>query len=157
MKIKPASFQKGAHLLTLKDMRRGEFNNRSLWTYYTIFFSGSAALLYQAVGWNIIGDSVNFLCLLFFLNGFFVQRITHIFENSLLMTLGYILPLLIRNSLKMSHTVAPLLQDFLTLAATSTLTTLALGCLFTGLSFLLKISVTKLSRRSRGHISTRGL
>jgi hypothetical protein len=133
------------------------FNNRSLWAYYTIFFSGSAALLYQAVGWNIIGDSVNFLCLLFFLNGFLVKRPLHIFENSLLMTLGYILPLLIRNSLKLNHSEASLLQDFLKLAATSTLTTLALGCLFTGLSFLLKISATKFSRLSRGHISTRRL
>lgn len=129
-------------------------NNRSLWAYYLIFFSGSAALLYQASGWSLLGDSVNFLCLLFFLTGFFTKRPSHIVENSFLMTVGYILPLLIRNSLKLSSVNAPAITDFLKLALISTLTTLALGIFFTSISYLFRLIAVKISQMSRSKIAT---
>lgn len=129
-------------------------HSRSLWVYYTLFFSGSMVLVYQALGWNIIGDSVNFLCLLFLLNGLMVRRFVHIIENSLLMTLGYILPLLIRNSLKLSYTEAPSIKEFLYLAFVSTITTLVLGIGFSFLGMLIYHFGHKLQQMSRSRVTT---
>lgn len=132
-------------------------HSRSLWAYYTLFFSGSLVLIYQAQGWELFGDSVNLLCLLFLLNGLFVSRFVHILENSLLITLGYILPLLIRNCLKLSYVEAPSIKEFLNLAMVSTSTTFLLGLAFTFIGFLLHHSGKKVHRFSRSRITSRGI
>ncbi len=132
-------------------------HSRSLWIYYALFFSGSLVLVYQAFGWEVIGDSVNFLCLLFLINGIFAKRPLHILENSLLMTLGYILPLLIRNSLKLSYTEAPSMKDFLYLALVSSSTTLAFGVAFSSLGFMLGSVSAKVMQMSRSKVTTRSL
>ncbi|MFV3408831.1 hypothetical protein [Bdellovibrio bacteriovorus] len=135
--------------------KSGSFlHSRSLWVYYTLFFSGSLVLVYQALNWEIIGDSVNFLCLLFLMNGLLARRFIHILENSLLMTLGYILPLLIRNSLKLSYTEAPSIKEFLNLAFVSTTTTLVLGIGFSFLGMLLHHFGHKLHQMSRSRVTT---
>lgn len=126
---------------------------RNIWVYYVIFFSGVLTFIYESNSWNLVGDSVNFLCLLFVLNAFFVKVPSQILGNAILMTEGYILPLLIRNSLKLSHAEAPLTGDFFRLATTSILTTLAIGLAITSLAYLLKLSVLKLVRMSRGKIT----
>ena len=133
---------------------RSFLHDRSLWIYYALFISGALVLVYQALEISIVGDSVNFLCLLFLLNGLHVRRLINIFENALLVTLGYILPLLIRNSIKLSYIEAPSLKDFARLALTSTLTTAAFGLLFTALGFLIKHFFKKAYRLSRGRITT---
>ncbi|WP_413568341.1 hypothetical protein ACLWBD_12050 [Bdellovibrio sp. HCB117] len=132
-------------------------HSRSLWTYYVLFFSGSTVLLYQAFGWNVFGDSVNFLCLLFLIHGFAAKKFLHIIENSLLVTLGYILPLLIRNSLKLSYSEAPSMKDFLHLGLISTATTLGFGFAFSLLGYVLRWARHKVLRLSRGKINTRAL
>lgn len=132
-------------------------HSRSLWVYYTLFFSGSLVLVYQAFGWEMVGDSVNFLCLLFLLNGFLTRRPLHILENSFLMTIGYILPLLIRNSLKLSYTEAPSMKEFLKLAMMSTSTTLALGCAFSCAGYILVQMSQKVMQMSHSKITTRSL
>lgn len=129
--------------------------NRSLWVYYTLFISGALVLVYQSSGWNWVGDSVNFLCVLFLFNSLFVKKIMHVLENSILMTLGYILPLLIRNSLKLSYAEAPSAKDFLKLAMVSTSTTLLLGCVCSLLGFLLLRGFQKVLRSTRGRITIR--
>lgn len=130
-------------------------HSRSLWVYYTLFISGALVLVYQSSGWNWVGDSVNFLCVLFLLNSLFVKKFVHVFENSILMTLGYILPLLIRNSLKLSYTEAPSAKDFLKLAMVSTSTTLLLGCVFSLLGYLLLKGLQKVVRSSRSRVTIR--
>jgi|GEM_PF-1367445 len=132
-------------------------HSRSLWVYYTLFFSGASVLIYQALGWDLVGDSVNFLCLLFVLNGFLARRKMHILENTFLMTVGYILPLLIRNSLKLSYVEAPSMREFLKLGLVSTGTTLALGCVFSFLGYALVQGSQKFAHLSRGKVSTRSL
>lgn len=135
--------------------KSGSFlHSRSLWVYYTLFFSGSLVLVYQALGWEVLGDSVNFLCLLFVMNGFLARRFIHVIENSLLMTLGYILPLLIRNCLKLSYTEAPSVKDFLQLALVSTSTTLALGLAFSFVGMVLFHFAHKIKKASRSRVTT---
>ena len=132
-------------------------HDRKLWVYYSLFFSGCLVLIYQALGWSALGDSVNFLCLLFLLNGLHVRRIVNIFENALLVTLGYILPLLIRNSLKLSYAEAPSALHFAKLAFVSSATTMALGILFTTLGFALKHLGRWLFKARKGRITTASL
>lgn len=135
--------------------KSGSFlHDRSLWIYYALFLSGSVVLVYQALGLGFVGDSVNFLCILFLLNGLHVRRWINIFENTFLVTLGYILPLLIRNSIKLSYIEAPSIKEFARLALMSSLTTAVLGLLFTALGFLLKHFSKKAYRLSRGRITT---
>ncbi|MBO9666518.1 MAG: hypothetical protein J7501_06850 [Bdellovibrio sp.] len=110
--------------------------------------------MYQIYNLKIVGDSVNFLCLLFFFNGLHVRRVMNIFENSLLMTMGYILPLLIRNSIKLSYAEAPSVADFAKLGLVSALTTMALGALFTTIGFLAKHFGKKFLRFRKSRITT---
>ena len=124
-------------------LKNHSFGDRSVWAYYALFFSGAIVVVYQALNLSIVGDSVNFLCLLFLINGFLVNRRIHILENSLLMTLGYILPLLIRNSFQLSYAEAPSILDLAKLASVSSGTTLGLGLLFTAAGFLLKLLAGK--------------
>ncbi|UOF01427.1 hypothetical protein [Bdellovibrio reynosensis] len=131
--------------------------SRRLLAHYTVFFSGSLVLVYQALGLSMVGDSVNFLCLLFVINGFFAKRSRHILENAGLLTLGYILPLFIRNSLKLSYSEAPSLLAFAKMGLVSTVTTFALGCAFSLLGFLLAQSFLKFQQISRGNVTTRNL
>jgi hypothetical protein len=112
------------------------FQNRSLGIYFALFLSGAAVLAYQAMGLRFVGDSVNFLCLLFLLYGLGTRHWKHILENSMLMTAGYILPLLIRNSMKLTYHEAPSVSQFLQLAAVSSSMTLAMGLGCSALSFL---------------------
>ncbi|NUN05318.1 MAG: hypothetical protein HUU57_06120 [Bdellovibrio sp.] len=130
-------------------------NSRSLWIYYALFISGALVLVYQSSGWSVIGDSVNFLCLLFFLNSLAAKKPLHIIENSLLMTVGYILPLLIRNSIKLTYAEAPSMSDFFKLAMVSTSTTLLLGCVFSCIGFTLTKILQKALRVSKGRITMR--
>ena len=132
-------------------------HSRSIWVYYALFFSGSLALAYQAYAWNIVGDSVNFLCLLFLLNGFFAKKTLHIIENTLLMTLGYILPLLIRNSLKLSYVEAPSMTEFFKLALISSTTTLLLGLVFSGMGYSIRQLTSRIKILGRGRINTRSI
>ncbi|MFV8258934.1 hypothetical protein ACNQKP_14090 [Bdellovibrio bacteriovorus] len=88
------------------------------------------------------------------MNGLLARRFIHILENSLLMTLGYILPLLIRNSLKLSYTEAPSIKEFLNLAFVSTTTTLVLGVGFSFLGMLLHHFGHKLHQMSRSRVTT---
>ena len=132
-------------------------HSRNIWIYYILFFSGSLALAYQAYGWSIVGDSVNFLCLLFLLNGFLAKKTLHILENTLLMTLGYILPLLIRNSLKLSYVEAPSMTEFFKLALVSTTMTLLLGLVFSGIGYTIRQLTSKIKILSRGRINTRSI
>ncbi len=135
--------------------KNGSFlHDRSLWIYYALFLSGSLVLVYQAIPLTLIGDSVNFLCLLFLLNGLHVHRFVNIIENSILVTMGYILPLLIRNSLKLTYAEAPSILDFAKLAMVSSLTTMALGAVFTTVGFLLKHFSKKALRAGRSRITT---
>lgn len=138
-------------------LKNSFLHDRKLWVYYSLFFSGCLVLVYQALGWAILGDSVNFLCLLFLLNGLHVRRLVNIFENSLLVTLGYILPLLIRNSLKLSYAEAPSAFHFAKLALVSSVTTMALGILFTAAGFALKHVAKKFFKVSKGRITTASL
>ncbi len=62
----------------------------------------------------------------------------HILENSVLVTCGYILPLLIRNTMKMSYHEAPTGAYFLKLGTKSALVTFALGCLFSLLGWSIR-------------------
>ncbi|MGZ3773187.1 MAG: hypothetical protein ACXVCY_06420 [Pseudobdellovibrionaceae bacterium] len=130
---------------------------RSLWIHYFLFFSGSLVLIYQSYDLKIVGDSVNFLCVLFFVNSFFSKNILHVFENSVLMTFGYILPLLIRNSLKLTYIEAPSIQQFLRLAMMSTITTAAFGVLFSSLGFMTIGLLKKIKKISRNKVTTRSL
>lgn len=131
------------------------FHDRRLITHYGLFFSGALALVYQALGFSLLGDSVEFLCLVAFIGGFSISRKFHILENAFLMTLGYILPLVIRNSMKLTYAEAPSLATFLQLGFQSTLSTFILGLVFSALALLtMKISGTLL-RHSKGRISTR--
>lgn len=133
------------------------FHSRSIWVYYTLFISGAFVLIYQAMGWNLLGDSVNFLCLLFVINGLMARRFVHILENSSLMTLGYILPLMIRNCLKLSYIEAPSMLHFAQLAFTSTSTTLILGLGFSFLGLTLHHLARKIHSASRGRVTVRNL
>ncbi|WP_347359713.1 hypothetical protein [Bdellovibrio sp.] len=138
--------------------KSGSFlHSRSLWVYYTLFFSGSLVLIYQAVDWEVIGDSVNFLCLLFIMNGLLARRFIHVIENSLLLTLGYILPLLIRNCLKLSYSEAPSVKDFLQLALVATSTTFALGLVFSFLGMIFFHFSRKIKKASRSRVTTNTL
>lgn len=128
-------------------------HDRSLWIYYALFLSGSLVLVYQSVPITVVGDSVNFLCLLFLLNGLHVRRFVNIFENSVLVTVGYILPLMIRNSLKLSYAEAPSILDFAKLAMISGATTMVLGALFTTIGFLLKHFGKKVLHASRSRFT----
>ena len=135
--------------------KSGSFlHDRSLWIYYALFFSGSIVVVYQALNWSLIGDSVNFLCLLFLLNGLHVQRAINIFENAVLLTMGYILPLLIRNSLQLSYAEAPSLIDFVRMGMVTSMTTVALGIIFTTVGYLFKYFARKIISMLKPQIST---
>jgi len=138
-------------------LNRSFLHDRKLWVYYSLFFSGCLVLVYQAQGWSAFGDSVNFLCFLFLLNGLHVRRFVNILENALLVTTGYILPLLIRNSLKLSYAEAPSAADFAKLGMVSSATTIALGLLFTTLGFALKYLLKKIFKMRKGRITTASL
>lgn len=117
-------------------MKHDFFQNRSVAIYFALFLSGAAVLVYQAMGLRFVGDSVNFLCLLFLIYGVGTRHWKHILENSVLMTMGYILPLLIRNSIKLTYQEAPSVTDFLQLAAVSSSMTLAIGVGCSAMSYL---------------------
>lgn len=130
------------------------FHTRSLMTYYVLFMSGAMVLIYQALGLKFVGDSVNFLCILFLVYGIGTRHWVHILENSALMTLGYILPLLIRNSIKLTYQEAPSVKHFLQLAAVSSSTTLILGLGCTALSFLMYRFMRQMKSVGRSKITT---
>lgn len=132
-------------------------NDRTLWIYYALFFSGSLVLIYEVQSFNFVGDSVNFLCFLFLLNSLNVRRWINIIENALLVTLGYILPLLIRNSLKLPYNEAASITDFSKSAMISSLMTFLLGAFFTTLGFLATHFGKKIWRFRRDRITTRSL
>ncbi|KYG67419.1 hypothetical protein AZI86_00780 [Bdellovibrio bacteriovorus] len=110
--------------------------------------------MYQAMGFNFVGDSVNFLCLLFLGYGIATRHWIHILENSVLMTLGYILPLLIRNSIKLTYQEAPSMKSFLQLAAVSSSTTLILGLGCTAASFMTYRLIRQVKTAGRSKITT---
>lgn len=128
---------------------RVPFHDRKLWVYYALFFSGSAALFYQAMNYGQFGDSFDLLCLLFLIASFSIRRKIHILENSILMTCGYILPLLIRNTMKLSYSEAPSGMVFLELGAKSAVITLCLGLLFSSFGFLFRSMMTTFIHRQK--------
>jgi hypothetical protein len=138
-------------------MKIALFQTRSMMTYYVLFISGALVLVYQAVGLNYVGDSVNFLCLLFLAFGMTTRHWVHILENSVLLTLGYILPLLIRNSIKLSYQEAPSMKQFLQLAIVSSSTTLALGLGCTAISFLVYRACRQVKTLGRSQITIRNI
>lgn len=134
------------------------FQNRTLGTYYALFMAGVSVLVYQTFGWQWIGDSVNYLCLLFVVFGVAIRHWSQILENSLLMTSGYILPLIIRNSFRLSYQEAPSIKDFFQLAAVSSTTTLAIGLACTSTSYLLLLALRRpLRALGKGKITSRNL
>jgi hypothetical protein len=138
-------------------MKSDFFQTRSMMTYYALFLSGVMVLVYQVLGFDYVGDSVNFLCLLFLAYGMATRNWKHIVENSALMTAGYILPLLIRNSIKLSYQEAPSVKHFLQLAMVSSSTTLALGLGCSALSFLFYRACRQVKAVSRSKITIRHL
>lgn len=116
------------------------FHDRKIWVYYALFLAGSLIVAYQAMNFSAVGDSVEFLCVLFILAGFTIRRKGHILENSFLMTCGYILPLLIRNAMQMTYSEAPSGMVFLELGAKSASVTFALGLLFSVLGLFIKLA-----------------
>lgn len=126
------------------------FHSRSLWIYYLLFFTGSVILIYQAQNWNFLGDSVNFLCLLSVITGLSIYRWYQIIENSLLITAGYILPLLIRNCIKLSYVEAPSITELMKLGLISGATTLgiAAACATGGYVVVSALRFLKRVRRS---------
>ncbi|MFS4460794.1 hypothetical protein [Bdellovibrio sp. HCB2-146] len=124
------------------------FHSRSLWIYYLLFFTGSVVLIYQAQNWNFLGDSVNFLCLLSIITGLSIFRWYQIIENSLLITAGYILPLLIRNCIKLSYVEAPSITELMKLGLISGTTTLGIAAGCAALGYII-ISGVRLIQRLR--------
>ncbi len=114
------------------------FHDRKIWTYYLLFFAGTLTLVYQAMNARQLGDSVDLLCLLFLLGSFSVRRKIHILENAALVTCGYILPLLIRNTMKLSYSEAPSRMYFIELATQSAIVTFGLGCIFSFVGWYLR-------------------
>ncbi|MNJ96656.1 hypothetical protein D3C87_143850 [compost metagenome] len=133
------------------------FHDRKIWVYYALFFAGSLIVAYQALNLSIVGDSVDLLCGLFLLAGFTIRRKSHIFENSFLMTCGYILPLLIRNTMKMTYVEAPSSSVFLELGAKSASITFALGLIFSIAGLLLKLLYKRTVKVSKGTVTTNTL
>ncbi len=112
-------------------------NSRKLWAYYALFLSGCLTLAYEAYEITLLGDSVIFLCLLLIANGLHTQRPLHILENALLVTIGYILAWVIKNSSELSYAEAPSISEFLSLALVSTSTTFLLGIVFSLVGYLI--------------------
>ena len=125
------------------------FHDRKIWTYYLLFFAGTLTLIYQALNVQQLGDSVDLLCLLFLLGSFSIRRTPHIFENALLVTCGYILPLLIRNTMKLSYSEAPNSAYFLELGAKSAFITFVLGCIFSFFGWALRRGLFAISQRRK--------
>lgn len=112
-------------------------NGRKLWTFYALFLSGCLTLAYESYGLTLLGDSVIFLCLLFIANGFHAKKPLHILENALLVTVGYILAWMIKNSSEISYAEAPSISEFLRLALVSTTSTFLLGIVFSLVGYLM--------------------
>lgn len=130
------------------------FHSRSLWIYYLLFFTGSIILIYQAQNWNFLGDSVNFLCLLSVMTGLSIYRWYQIIENSLLITAGYILPLLIRNCIKLSYIEAPSITELMKLGLISGATTLGIAAACAAGGYVV-ISAIRYLKRLRSPTTTR--
>jgi len=131
------------------------FHDRKIAIYYALFFAGALVVVYQAQEWRMIGDSVDLICFLFFVGGFTVRTRAHLIENTALITTGYILPLLIRNALKLSYVEAPSKMAFVELGLRSFSITVMLGILFTTGGFILKHLSVRFYKRSRGSVTTR--
>jgi hypothetical protein len=131
------------------------FHDRSLSIYYALFAAGAVVVVYQAQEWRVIGDSVDLICFLFFMSGFTVRTRSHLLENTALVTAGYILPLLIRNAVKLSYVEAPSKMAFAELGLRSLTITVMLGIAFTSVGFILKHLSVRFYYRSRGTVSTR--
>lgn len=124
-------------------------NSRKLWTYYALFLSGCLTLAYEAYELSLFGDSIVFLCLLLIANGLHTQRPLHIIENSLLVTLGYILAWVIKNSSELSYAEAPSIREFLGLALVATSTTFLLGIIFSLVGYLISHFYRKRNQRGK--------
>lgn len=131
------------------------FHDRKIAIYYALFFAGALVVVYQAQELRLIGDSVDLICILFFVGGFTVKTRTHLLENTALITAGYILPLLIRNSLKLSYIEAPSKMAFVELGLRSISITVMLGILFTTVGFFLKHLSVHFYNKSRSTVTTR--
>jgi len=131
------------------------FHDRKIAIYYALFLAGAMVVVYQAQEWRVAGDSVDLICLLFFIGGFCVRTRNHLIENTILMTAGYILPLFIRNALKLSYVEAPSKMAFVELGLKSFTITVLLGFAFTAVGFALKFFFMKFYQRSRSSLTTR--
>ena len=131
------------------------FHDRKIAIYYALFLAGALVVVYQAQEWRLVGESADLICILFFLGGFTVRTRRHLLENTVLMTAGYILPLLIRNALKLSYVEAPSKMAFIELGLKSFSITLLLGLLFTTVGFVLKHVALRFYRKSRSTLTTR--
>jgi hypothetical protein len=116
------------------------FKDRTLILYFILFFIGAFVLFYQASGLGWLGDSVNFLCAVCFLTGFFVFHLRHVFENAVLISVGYMAPLLLRNILKERNFSG----DFLISAFTSLAMTFIFALLFASLGYATGFILRKL-------------
>lgn len=125
------------------------FKDRSLILYFALFFAGALVLAYQASGLLWLGDSVNFLCAACFVSGFFALCLRHLFENALLVSVGYMTPLLLRNILKEKNYSGDFLLSALTSLAMTFVFALLFACLGYSVGFLLK----KLRRSLKGKTS----
>ena len=123
--------------------------DRSLILHFALFIVGALVLIYQASGISILGDSVNFLCVAYFISGFFSSRLRHIFENAFLVTLGYMTPLVLRNLLKEKG----LTFEFIGSALTSLAMTFLFGLLFVSLGYIVSFLLKRLRRSLKGHTS----
>ena len=77
------------------------------------------------MAWNFLGESIGFMATLLFLLAFTAKRWVHLVENSALLSVGYILPLTLRNLLR--DQTAPLQSDFWLQFVVSLLTVFIVG------------------------------
>lgn len=104
------------------------FFQRSLFIHYLLFFLGIGVVVYQNQSLISIGDPVHLLCALSFIAAYLTsQKLVHIFENSLLITVGFCVPLLIRNVMNFASGFS---TDFILSGALSVGTTFLVSSLF---------------------------
>ncbi len=125
------------------------FKNRHYAFHFLSFFIGFVTLVYQAAGYTFLGDSVSFMCWLTLFSGLSCKRIQDTIANATLITLGYMIPLLLRNILK--NIVAS--EGFLTSALSSFAITFLFALLFSAFGYILSFVFRKLLHLAKGKIT----
>ena len=124
------------------------------WRHFYSFIAGVAVFVYQGFQLQFLGDSFYFIQAIAFALGLYCIYLRQIFTTATIFSVGYSLPLIVRNSLKYLRGEDQ--YNFFVVLGTSLLTTFLIALSALGVGYSLRFLMRKASRRFKGKISYRG-